>query len=278
MKPFKKAPFRLEYLMDSHIWNDKTFFNEGLIKTYNPQFCMARLQSLFSVKFGIKLINLNWDGKTSSGNVDSSKSYIFINYPDNRLSDEYCDGIYSKLELGIYRIGMFIYVDNCSDTKLKQEEFKDVIELVCGFCGMFISKKDVYNREDGGYLFKFVIEPKFSDVEFQLNKCDEIQFLYHITKISKVEKILKKGLNPKSSNSEFDYPDRIYLGINPDELEKELSTRFKRLNKGVDYAMLRIDISKIPDNVKFNIDPNYSDGIFTSGNIPPTAIDLFKKI
>lgn len=278
MKPFKTAPFRLEYLMDSYIWNDKTFFNEGLIKTYNPHFFIARIQSEMDRKFGIKLIDLNLYGKQHSGeNVSSDESYIFINYPNNKLSDTYCDGVYSKLELGIYKIGMFIYEPHCKDTKARQEELKDAIEYICHFCGMYISNKNVVKREEGGWIFKFIFEPKFSDKEFELNKCKDIKFLYHITKKTRVKKILTGGLNPKSSNTMFAYPDRIYLGIDPTMLEKELLPKFD--GYGVEeYSMLKIDISKIPNNVKFNIDPNYPDGIFTNGNIPPNAIEIHKEI
>ena len=64
--PYYKHPTRvdfmvaknyLEYMMESYSWNDKMCFNEGLIKTYNPEFCIKRLQHEFHRKFGIKLID-----------------------------------------------------------------------------------------------------------------------------------------------------------------------------------------------------------------------------
>ena len=261
----------LEYMMESYSWNDKMYFNEGLIKTYNPEFCIKRLQHEFHRNFGIKLIELH-----GNCNVDSNKSYIFINYPDNPLSDKYCNGTYSKIELGIYKIGMFIYVDESQDSNLKNEEYEDSINFICQFTGMYISNSKIIPCEDGGHIFKFVIEPKFSDKKFELNKCDDIKFLYHLTKTSKVKKILDNGLNPKSSNPMFDYPDRIYLGIDSNELEKNLLEQFKKIDD-VKYTTLKIDISRIPSNVKFNIDPNYPNGIFTSGNIPPNAISIHKE-
>ena len=278
--PYYKHPTRvdfmvaknyLEYMMESYSWNDKMYFNEGLIKTYNPEFCIKRLQHEFHRNFGIKLIELH-----GNCNVDSNKSYIFINYPDNPLSDKYCNGTYSKIELGIYKIGMFIYVDESQDSNLKNEEYEDSINFICQFTGMYISNSKIIPCEDGGHIFKFVIEPKFSDKKFELNKCDDIKFLYHLTKTSKVKKILDNGLNPKSSNPMFDYPDRIYLGIDSNELEKNLLEQFKKIDD-VKYTTLKIDISRIPSNVKFNIDPNYPNGIFTSGNIPPNAISIHKE-
>lgn len=272
---FVKANFKPEFWMESNSWSDKTYFlNEGLIKTYNPEFCIGRIQSEFERQFGIRLINLTQDDPDNS-NVRSDKSYIFINYPDNRLSDEWCDGTFSKLELGIYRIGMFLYVEDCEDEVQKQEEFKDALETICGLCGMFISKSEIHERESGGRIFVFIVEPKFSNKDFELNKCG-IQKLYHLTKTSRVKKIMDGGLNPKSSNQRFAYPDRIYLGLDPDELERVLLPKFKTGNEG--YSILSVNVNCLPKGMKFNIDPNYPDGVFTTGNIPQKAIEVVKNL
>ena len=277
-KPFMEARFHPSFWLDSFSWTDRTYFNEGLIKTHNPEFCIARLQSGFKSEFGIDLINLTMQGSRNT-NMASDKSYIFINYPDNVLSDRYCDGIYSKIELGVYKIGMFIY-DICGDLETRQAEFEDSIELVCRFCGLFVSSKDILSTENGGHIFKFILEPKFSDRDFELNRCSEIKFLYHITTSAKVEKILKTGLNPKSSNARFNYPDRIYLGIDPKMIEHDLLPNLRKTkgknNINAEYAILEIDISKIPSKNRFKVDPNYPDGLFTSDNIPPSAIEVFK--
>ena len=268
---FMEARFHPSFWLDSFSWTDKAYFNEGLIKTHNPRFCIARFQTCFKDKFGITLYDIT--GETV---VPMDKSYIFINYPDNELSDRYCGGVYSKLELGIYKLGLFIYVPYCKDEKMKQAEFKDLVDTICRFCGLYVATEDIIPH--GVHrTFKFMIEPKFSDRDFELNKCPDIKTLYHLTMSSKVEKILRVGLNPRSSNSIFNYPDRIYLGLDPDKLEHVLLPAMKaREIKGGSRAILDIDISKIPSKNKFKVDPNYPDGLFTSDNIPPSAIDLFK--
>ena len=274
---FMKASFKPLFWLDSFSWTDKEYFNEGLIKTHNPEFCIARLQSIFKYDFGIDVIKLT-ENDTKNPNVASDKSYVFINYPDNELSDKYCDGVYSKIELGIYRIGMFIY-DECNDTVARQEEFADSIGLVCRFCGLYISRKEILTT-NAGYIFKFIIEPKFSNKDFELNNYSDIRTFYHITLSTKVEKILKIGLNPKSSNVKFNYPDRIYLGLDPKALEFCLLPNLRK-TKGKDatnvpYTILKIAVSKIPSKNRFRIDPNYPDGLFTSDNIPPDAIGVYK--
>ena len=271
--PFMEARFHPSFWMDSFSWTDKVYFNEGLIKTYNPNFCIARFQTWFKDRFGIALYDA-----TGEDNVPMDKSYIFINYPDNELSDRYCDGVYSKLELGIYKIGLFIYVPDCEDEKVKQAEFGDLVDTICEFCGLYVATKRVINQRGTDFIFEFMIEPKFSDKDFELNKCPGIKTLYHMTPSSKVDKILRKGLNPRSSNPFFAYPDRIYLGLDPDKLEHVLLPAIKaRGIKGGARTILEIDISNIPDRNRFKIDPNYPDGLFTSDNIPPSAIKVFKS-
>lgn len=270
-KPFMEARFHPSFWLDSFSWTDRAYFNEGLIKTHNPNFCITRFQSCFKDKFGITLYDI-----TNETNVPMDKSCIFINYPDNELSDRYCDGVYSKLELGIYKLGLFIYVRDCKDEKVKQAEFMDLIETICRFCGLYVATKDIitYNED---HIFKFMIEPKFSDKDFELNKCPDIKTLYHLTLSSNVEKILRIGLNPRSSNTIFNYPDRIYLGLDPYNLEHVLLPAMKaRGVKGGARTILDIDISKLPSRNRFKVDPNYPDGLFTSDNIPPSAIGVFK--
>ena len=46
--------------------------------------------------------------------------------------------------------------------------------------------------------------------------------------------------------------------------------------KGGARTILDIDISKIPSKNRFKVDPHYPDGLFTTDNIPPSAIEVFK--
>lgn len=270
-KTFMEARFHPSFWLDSFSWTDKVYFNEGLIKTHNPKFCIARFQSCFKDKFGITLYDI-----TDKTDVPMGKSYIFINYPDNELSDRYCGGVYSKLELGIYKIGLFIYVPDCEKENVKQAEFRDLVDTICRFCGLYVATEDIIPQGEDR-TFKFMVEPKFSDRDFELNKCPVIKTLYHITPSSNVEKILRIGLNPRSSNAKFKYPDRIYLGLDPYKLEHVLwpSMKASGVKEGA-RTILVIDISKIPSKNKFKVDPNYPDGLFTSDNIPPSAIGVFK--
>ena len=49
-----------------------------------------------------------------------------------------------------------------------------------------------------------------------------------------------------------------------------------KVNFDATYSILKVDISKIPSKNKFKVDPNYPDGLFTSDNIPSSAIGVFK--
>ena len=274
---FMKASDKPAFMLESFNYSSPQFLTEGIIRTYNPEFVIKRLQGKIKDDFGINMFEVE-----SDDNVEYDDSYIFINYPNNKLSDKYCGGAYSKLELGIYRIGMCIYVDEPNlDESSKLEEFKDSTDKVCQWAGMFISiaKSRPCRENRNARIFTIVVEPRFSDKDFELDECPSIKFLYHLTKSPRVGKILKGGLNPKSSNARFNYPNRIYLGLDPYGLEHDLLVKFKELNDTRPrdyYSILRIDMSKIPSKNKFKVDPNYPDGLFTSDNIPPAAIEVFK--
>ena len=43
------------------------------------------------------------------------------------------------------------------------------------------------------------------------------------------------------------------------------------------YCLLTIDVSRIPDDVKFMVDPMAPRAVFTYDNIPPSAIVSYKR-
>lgn len=108
------------------------------------------------------------------------------------------------------------------------------------------------------------------------------KYLYHYTKKSKKDKILKYGLVPKENNSDlqevFHYRNRIHLlntkyeNLNTDD-KKNLKAVFcdekGKLLK--DLIEITIDISKL--DINFYIDPNVNDSSYiTYDNILPKYI------
>lgn len=150
-----------------------------------------------------------------------------------------------------------------------------LIEKAMNFCGYFLAfpkEKEIKEGEPISLQF----EPKIQEEDKEIRK--EEKYLFHLTPQSHIFKILKIGLSPRSTNSMFNYPERVYM-LRASAGESAIYELGKQLydadenfrNSGV-YAVITIDISKIPESVKLHNDPNYPYSIYTTSNISPDAI------
>lgn len=142
-------------------------------------------------------------------------------------------------------------------------------------CGYFLCKRPQLMAS--GIVYQF--EPKFStDITHELVSGK----LYHMTNKIYLKKIMKYGLTPRSKNSSYSYPDRIYLMRYIDkQVINQLSNVRKARERNIiqgqnpeeknEYVLLTIDTDRLSDNVRFYADP-MSRGVFTYNNIPPSAI------
>lgn len=123
-----------------------------------------------------------------------------------------------------------------------------------------------YNEDRGLSLY---FSAKFGK-EVELPKT-----VYHITNAKYVDKIQKIGLKPTSQAKQSTHPDRVYLAVSPESAVRiGDSLRILSQSTGQDnaYTMLTFDTVKFPDSLKFYKDPHFTDGVYTHGNIPPSAI------
>ena len=59
-------------------------------------------------------------------------------------------------------------------------------------------------------------------------------------------------------------------------LKKMLSLANKSKGNTGEYIAFLVDLSKVPKDVKFYPDSNCKNGVYTTDNIPPTAISMEK--
>ena len=159
----------------------------------------------------------------------------------------------------------------------KYSSLEDIIKAMKWY-GYVCSIKNPKPLENGWYVLKF-------ESLFETNANDILKketHLIHLTPAKNVNKILKKGFVPKSTNNRFDYNDRIYFMLgstNPIETLK-LANNLKNTEYGneekVEYCAFRIDVKKIPNNVIFHLDPNMNGAVWTSDNLTPQAIQNYK--
>lgn len=163
-------------------------------------------------------------------------------------------------------------VDACAiDIPKGNEKLYQSVENAMNLCGYFKSIEGEFDD------FKRVhFEPKFEE-----NK-DIGNFLYHLTYHLNEPKIRKIGLCPRSKNRVFNYPERIYF-LTSNATTEEIKSlarmlymthnkpAIKNSNVGM-YVILKINTDKLPQDVKFYNDPNLSNSVYTTDNIPPDAI------
>jgi hypothetical protein len=107
--------------------------------------------------------------------------------------------------------------------------------------------------------------------------------LYHLTPFNNYLSIVQKGLETRNDNEYLSYPPRLHL-LKGDITKQELSefgwhlyNRNSNLKNGR-YALLKIDMSKVPENIEFYGDPRFERGYFTKQSIPPKAITIIGDI
>lgn len=150
----------------------------------------------------------------------------------------------------------------------KNEELQKRVDKAMNLCGYFESIRASMDDLD-----RIHYEPKFEDEEAEVGN-----ILYHITHHSNKEKIKRIGLCPYSKNKVFNYPSRIYL-FKEDTPMREIENIAKALNNYAErdfkdgiYSLLKIDVDKLPNNIRFFADPNHKHGLYTMNNIPPDCI------
>lgn len=155
------------------------------------------------------------------------------------------------------------------------QKLREFIPLITNL-GYFISSVFILSDRKWTKHFKeddtpsfFILEPKY---DRQVENIPDV--LYHVSPLRYIDKILKKGLSPRSGNKLTIHPERIYLTDSEDVIE--YFGRYLIENQDEDgYCVYSVSTK--------NIDKLYSDinmrngGYYTINNIPPTDIELISE-
>ena len=119
---------------------------------------------------------------------------------------------------------------------------------------------------------------------YQVDESNEILSngdLYHLTPAYNIRNILANGLQPKSENGMFDYPNRIFMFIGNTPIQKiqDLGYQLFKVNSNPNndgmYILLKIDSQKLRNGYSLHYDPNYEYGAFTENAIPSNFISIY---
>lgn len=152
-----------------------------------------------------------------------------------------------------------------------------LIQQAMEACGWSVSTRE-YAWHNHMLWRMISFDPIFQDnVSGQARR---FRYLYHWTPENNWDSIKKNGLLPKSENAMFDYPDRLHFvkgGVSPKDI-LSIGNQLFRANKKKEtdgtYLLLAVDLTKVPDDVEFYLDPRYEGGFYTKSAIPVNAISI----
>lgn len=158
------------------------------------------------------------------------------------------------------------------------KENNESLDRAMNLCGYVRSR----SIEIGPYIvISYISRYENKDITDMVKQMGTI---VHITPSYNVEKIKKIGFVPKSTNSQFNYPNRIFFfkGDTPMvEVEFQILDFYnhnKTQGNKEEYAIIAVDTTKLPENCHFYYDPTYICGIFTQDNLPPSVISGIKYV
>jgi hypothetical protein len=243
------------------IFNYKNFtelIKDGLIHTY-------------PIKTAVKLIKRDLNGIKANIDIEEETGTIFLKGYSENFNIDNINQLIRVITLCGYFTSTFEIYDK-DDNLLESLNYKLITNKEEN--NEFLSY--LYSEIKKSYYTQIIIESKFNKtIEIVPNK------LYHVSPYIFRNKILSKGLSPKTLSKKAHHPERVYLGFNI-ILTKNLSYQFKY--KG-DYSLFEIETDKIgvnnmkiKDYIQLYDDPDFpKNGCYTNENIPPNCIKEILK-
>jgi len=239
--------------------------NEGLIKSYNFKNVKSYLENSIHFNCIDKVEDISFNPYRDNDIQCFQNAFAVIYLKTDQLSLMY----YKKVVRTCYdllgwNVGYIVlreqmqsgYKDHLFSRGIKKDEF---------FEGDIEIRRFLNSNYNKIILCYMVIEEKFPIKEYLYS---ENTVFYHICEKSRLNKILKIGLVPKSN---FNYPRRIYLTDSLDDINYMLDN--KPFNNPI---LLKIKLNR---NQKLFVDPRMGDqSAFTYDNISPIEIISYEEI
>ena len=210
------------------------------------------------VSFGLQSRKLE-EGLIHTYPIDTTIRYISEYFGMNSKEIFKGDG-----ENGYERIFVKMYDDKRNHA---------IMNRAMNLCGYFPSH---FSRHSDGYVVVQYESRNDKDISAELRGTE--RYLTHITPSYNEEKILSGGFSPMAKNHVFNFPDRVYFSVGSAPSEESLQmikmlslANVSEGNNGK-YTVFKVDLRKIPEDVKFFRDQNYKNGIYTKENVRPDCI------
>ena len=272
--------------VDNSIWRNEKPYVKSEIDLNNVKFHDIASQELYN-KLSIE------EKKTLLADYrDKPSKYKFnlfsINLKEGLLRSYPADTVIKYIKSHLHIPDLAIVKDNTDNVDIILVTAHNVgnninsLIRIMNLCGYYLGAPKLETIKPN-QVVQLQFEPRVS------NNCilpKDLGGLYHWTRPELVNKILKNGLAPRSKNSFFSYPERIYV-VKDSIPEAELldlgallstALNFGKYENGQSFdqtlSLIQINPRRLKQDFAFFIDPNYSDyGLYCLENIPPDAIE-----
>jgi len=174
---------------------------------------------------------------------------------------------YNKVRLVI------LYADIAQNTKIIENEM-----LTHGWVRAIVSPHTIVH----GITLRMMIFDPASQPPIT-KEARRYQYLYHWTPYGNLQSILQGGIEARNENDFLSYDPKAHLmkGDIPKAAAAKLGWMLYNKNiklKNGKYALIRITMKNVPNNIDFYGDGHFPYGYFCLETIPPSALDLFGEI
>lgn len=124
------------------------------------------------------------------------------------------------------------------------------------------------------------------EAKFDIEMLDIPKKLYHACPKRVYHKIMTLGIQPRNNTVNATHPERVYMGISPDDVEKMIKRNpnawTKKIHgksiKDTEWYVVEIDTHLIPSYFRIFEDPNSKKfGVYSLNTIPPKALKFHRE-
>lgn len=272
-----------------------TYLSEGQLREIIKKTVERYINNLNKHKGNLRIEGKTFDHKKVIQSITDRWSIsnelnesLIMTYPSEKvrknilrkfnLEDSQVEIVENETEEGVVELISVILPKNST------QELIGNVKNEMKYCGYHLSNKEMKPYCGGSVYGVLVFEPDYSkDVSQKIR--EKCKYLYHCTDTVYIDKILKKGLIPKSNNSIYMFPDRVYCMKGDDlsmvqieslyniqQAHNSTMPQLQNPKESLDYCLLTIDVNKLPQDIKIYSDPFSKGAIFTNDNIPPYSI------
>lgn len=198
---------------------------------------------------------------------------LIIDINTDKLSEKYTTARIVRISLS--KNCDIFNIDSQKTFTLNNSDLSNKITNVLEFHNYYITLIYFYENEN-----VIILEPKQTENATEFVK--KQRYVYHITRKDNIQNILKKGLCPKVKKNDDEYryryyTERVFLIVNSENIKSDITHVINDLNLWKDYAILKIDISKLNITYWWD-DASRGNTVYTVESIHPKFIEVIDNI